>query len=335
MADNTAKITVIIPAYNIEDLLGRCIESVVSQDYPKELLEIIVVDDGSTDSTGRIADEYADKYQNVTVLHKENGGSSSARNLGIKHATGEYIGFVDSDDFVDKRMFGTLVDAAKRYDADMVQVSRDEIAEDGSMLPDVLTPPKGETVVTPAEHIRTLLMHTGDASFCTKITRRAVLGDDLRFPEGELNEDFHLMIRTLERVNKLVILPEKYYHVFYRTGSNSRKKAEDKDYFPSVFTDIVRNADVALNLVRDKYPELVPVAERFGYYQRLDYLLHIPTSKMTSDNSFYKEVVRNIRKSLIKIISNKYLSKRDKIYLMILAPAPRFVRKLHAYVRGL
>lgn len=335
MADNTAKITVIIPAYNIEDLLGRCIESVVSQDYPKELLEIIVVDDGSTDSTGRIADEYADKFQNVTALHKENGGSSSARNLGLKHATGEYIGFVDSDDFVDKRMFGTLVDAAKRYDADMVQVSRDEIAEDGSMLSDVLTPPKGETVVTPAEHIRTLLMHTGDASFCTKITRRAVLGDDLRFPEGELNEDFHLMIRTLERVNKLVILPEKYYHVFYRTGSNSRKKAEDKDYFPSVFTDIVRNADVALNLVRDKYPELVPVAERFGYYQRLDYLLHIPTSKMTSDNSFYKEVVRNIRKSLIKIISNKYLSKRDKIYLMILAPAPRFVRKLHAYVRGL
>ncbi len=335
MADNTAKITVIIPAYNIEDLLGRCIESVVSQDYPKELLEIIVVDDGSTDSTGSVADEYADKYQNVTALHKENGGSSSARNLGIKHATGEYIGFVDSDDFVDKRMFGSLVDAARRYDADMVQVSRDEIAEDGSMLPDVLTPPKGETVVTPAEHIRTLLMHTGDASFCTKLTRKSVLGDDLRFPEGELNEDFHLMIRTLERVNKLVILPEKYYHVFYRTGSNSRKKAEDKDYFPSVFTDIVRNADVALNLVRDKYPELVPVAERFGYYQRLDYLLHIPTSKMTSDNSFYKEVVRNIRKSLIKIISNKYLSKRDKIYLMILAPAPRFVRKLHAYVRGL
>ena len=162
-----------------------------------------------------------------------------------------------------------------------------------------------------------------------------MLGDDLRFPEGELNEDFHLMIRALERVNKLVILPEKYYHVFYRTGSNSRKKAEDKDYFPSVFTDIVRNADVALNLVRDKYPELVPVAERFGYYQRLDYLLHIPTSKMTSDNSFYKEVVRNIRKNIMKIISNKYLSKRDKIYLMILAPAPRFVRKLHAYVRGL
>ena len=335
MAENTGKLTVIIPAYNIEDLLGRCIESVASQDYPAELLQIIVVDDGSSDSTGKIADEYADKYENVTALHKENGGSSSARNLGISHATGEYLGFVDSDDFVDSRMFSTLMDAAKRYDADMVQVSRDEIAEDGTMLPDVITPPEGETVVTPKEHMRTLLMHTGDASFCTKITKRSVLADDLRFPEGELNEDFYLMIKALSRINKLVILPEKYYHVYYRTGSNSRKKVEDKDYFPSVFTDIVRNADVALDIVKDKYPELIPVAERFGYYQRLDYLLHIPTSKMTGDNVFYRGVVKNIRKNLGKILGSKYLSKRDKIYLLILAPAPRLVRKLHAYVRGL
>ncbi|WP_243108363.1 glycosyltransferase family 2 protein [Butyrivibrio sp. X503] len=335
MAENTGKLTVIIPAYNIEDLLGRCIESVASQDYPAELLQIIVVDDGSSDSTGKIADEYAAKYENVMALHKENGGSSSARNLGISHATGDYIGFVDSDDFVDKSMFSTLMDAAKRNDADMVQVSRDEIAEDGSMLPDVITPPDKESVVTPKEHMKTLLMHTGDASFCTKITRRSILSDDLRFPEGELNEDFYLMIKVLARINKLVILPEKYYHVFYRTGSNSRKKAEDKDYFPSVFTDIVRNADVALDIVKNRYPELVPVAERFGFYQRLDYLLHIPTSKMTKDNDFYLGVVKNIRKNLGKIIGSKYLSKRDKIYLLILAPAPRFVRKLHAYVRGL
>ena len=335
MAENIGRLTVIIPAYNIEELLGRCIESVIDQDYPKELLEIIVVDDGSSDSTGKIADEYAAKYDNVTALHKENGGSSSARNLGISHATGDYIGFVDSDDFVDPRMFSTLMDAAKRHDADMVQVSRDEIAEDGSMLPDVITPPDGEIEVTPKEHMRTLLMHTGDASFCTKITKRSVLSDDLRFPEGELNEDFYLMIKVLSRINKLVILPDKYYHVFYRTGSNSRKKAEDKDYFPSVFTDIVRNADVALDIVREKYPELVPVAERFGFYQRLDYLLHIPTSKMRRDNGFYMGVVKNIRKNLGKIIGNKYLSKRDKIYLFILAPAPRLIRKLHAYVRGL
>ena len=334
MPDFSSKISVIIPAYNIKDLLPKCVESVATSDYPREHLEIIVVDDGSTDGTAQVADELAAKYANVTALHKENGGSSSARNLGISRATGEYLGFVDSDDYIDSRMYSRLMEAALRNNADMVQISRDEIAEDGSKLPDVVIPPKEETVITASEHLRTLLMHTGDASFCTKLTKKSALGD-MRFPEGELNEDFYLMIHVLGRIDKLVILPEQYYHVFYRTGSNSRKKAQDKDYFPSVFTDIVRNADVALDLVKKHHPELIPVAERFGYYQRLDYLLHIPVSKMTGDNTFYREVVTYIRQNMRNIKKNPYLTSKQKTYLRILAPAPRAVRWLHAKVRGL
>lgn len=330
----TAKISVIIPAYNIKDLLPKCVESVAASDYPRELLEIILVDDGSTDGTGAVADELAARFSNVTALHKENGGSSSARNLGMKKATGDYFGFVDSDDFIDPHMYSSLMEAALKYDADMVQISRDEIAEDGSKLPDVVIPPKEETVVEATEHLRTLLMHTGDASFCTKLTKRSAFGD-MTFPEGELNEDFYLMIHVLGNINKLVILPWQYYHVFYRLGSNSRKKAEDKDYFPSVFTDIVRNADVALDLVKRGYPQLTEVAERFGYYQRLDYLLHIPVSKMTKDNTFYRDVVKNIRHNLPRIRRNPYLTGKQKAYLFILAPAPRAVRFLHAKLKGL
>ena len=127
MPESTPKITVVIPAYNIETLLEKCVGSVAKQDYPKDKLEIIVVDDGSTDSTGALCDELASKYENVTALHKENGGSSSARNLGLKHASGDYIGFVDSDDYVDPRMYRELAEAAVKYDADMVQISRDEM----------------------------------------------------------------------------------------------------------------------------------------------------------------------------------------------------------------
>ncbi|MBO4458002.1 MAG: glycosyltransferase [Butyrivibrio sp.] len=334
MSASNLKITVVIPAYNIETLLEKCVVSVAEQEYPKDKLEIILVDDGSTDSTGALCDELASRYSNVIALHKENGGSSSARNLGIEHATGDYIGFVDSDDYVDRRMYKSLSEAAVKYDADMVQISRDEISEDGSRLPDVVVPPADVTEVSPEEQLRLLLLHTGDASFCTKITKKSVL-EGLKFPEGELNEDFRLMIDALQRVNKLIILPEQYYHVFYRLGSNSRKKAEDKEYFPPVFTDIVRNADVALAMVKDKFKSLVPIAERFGYCQRLDYLLHIPVSKMTKDNEFYVDVVKNIRKNIPAIIANKYLSGKNKAYLCILAPAPRLVRKLHAAVRGL
>ncbi len=335
MPDFDKKISVVIPAYNIEDLLGKCVKSVASQDYPSELLEIIVVDDGSSDGTGKVADELADRYENVTVYHKENGGSSSARNLGIGHATGDYIGFVDSDDFVDSRMYSSLMSAALEYDADMVQISRDEISEDGTKRPDVVIPPSEVTVIEPREHFRTLLMHTGDASYCTKLVKRALFTEDMLFPEGELNEDFYLMIHMLGKVNKVVILPQQYYHVFYRLGSNSRRKVEDKDYFPSVFTDIVRNADVVLELVKKEFPELESVAKRFGAVQRLDYLLHIPVSKMTRDNTFYMDVVRNIRSNIGEILGNEYLTGKQKAYLFILAPAPRFVRRLHAFVRGL
>ncbi|MBQ6407211.1 MAG: glycosyltransferase [Butyrivibrio sp.] len=335
MAQITSKISVIIPAYNIESLLEKCVASVATQDYPEGLLEVIVVDDGSTDNTFAVAKGLAVKYPNVTVLHKENGGSSSARNLGIRHSTGDYIGFVDSDDFVDPLMYRTLLEAAIKYDADMVQISRDEISEDGTKLPDVVIPPKEPTVITPAEHLRTLLMHTGDASFCTKLVKRDYFTEDMMFPEGELNEDFYLMIHMLSRINKLLILPQQYYHVFYRTGSNTRRKKEDKDYFPSVFTDIVRNSDVALNLVEKSYPELLNVARRFGYYQRLDYLLHIPVSKMTPDNSFYMEVVAYIRKNRKNIASNEYLTLKQKSYLMILSTFPRQIRSLHAKIRGL
>ncbi len=334
MPDNKS-ISVIIPAYNIEDLLEKCVTSVASQDYPKELLQIIVVDDGSTDGTPHIADELARKYSNVQVIHKENGGSSSARNVGIEAATGDYLGFVDSDDYISGVMYSTMMEAALRNNADMVQIARDEISESGDKLPDVLEPFDEEKELTPTEHLRTLLMHTGDASFCTKLTKRELFTEDMRFPEGELNEDFYLMIHMLEKVNKLILLPEACYHVFYRTGSNSRKKAQDKDYFPPVFTDIVRNSDVALDLVSRNHRELIPVALRFGFVQRLDYLLHIPISKMTSDNTFYKKVVSDLRRSFARMLGNKYLSAKQKAYLTLLTLAPKAVRKLHAGIRGL
>ena len=335
MPDFSKSISVIIPAYNIEDLLEKCVDSVASQDYPGDLLQIIVVDDGSTDRTPEKADELAKKYSNVQVIHKKNGGSSSARNAGIEAATGEYLGFVDSDDYISGVMYSSMMEAAMRTGADMVQIARDEISESGDRLPDVLEPFDKEKEITPAEHLRTLLMHTGDASFCTKLTKRELFTKDMRFPEGELNEDFYLMIHMLEKVNKLILLPKACYHVFYRTGSNSRKKAQDKDYFPSVFTDIVRNSDVALDLVRKSHPDLIPVARRFGFVQRLDYLLHIPISKMTKDNSFYKKVVSDLRSDFGKMLGNSYLTGKQKAYLTVLTIAPKAVRTLHARIRGL
>ena len=110
-------ISIIVPAYNIENYIGRCLDSLLHQVYEK--LEIVVVNDGSIDDTGRIIDQYADMDQRIVPLHKANGGVFSARLAGIEKATGEYIGFVDGDDYIEPEMFGRLLKNAMKYNTDI------------------------------------------------------------------------------------------------------------------------------------------------------------------------------------------------------------------------
>ena len=126
-------ISVIVPAYNIEKYIARCLESICAQTYKD--LEIIAVDDGSTDNTGSIMDECAQKDNRITVIHKEHEGVSAARNAGLDNAKGEYIGFVDGDDCIDPVMYETLLDALKGNESDIAITAYDEKGEAASDLP--------------------------------------------------------------------------------------------------------------------------------------------------------------------------------------------------------
>ena len=112
------KVSVIVPVYKVEKYLDRCIKSIINQTYSD--LEIILVDDGTPDKSGFMCDAYSEKDNRIQVIHKENGGLSSARNAGIKIAQGKYIGFVDSDDDVELNMFECMVEAAEKYNADFL-----------------------------------------------------------------------------------------------------------------------------------------------------------------------------------------------------------------------
>lgn len=323
-------ISVIIPVYNILDCLERCVQSVMNQTYKN--LDIILVDDGSTDGTAALCDDLSKKDNRIRVFHKQNGGSSSARNLGIRQAKGDYIGFVDSDDFIDEKMYETLLLAVLKNNLTMAQISRDEIDHNGNKLSDVCIPPKQEIIQTDEEILKQLLLHKGDCSFCTRLTYKNIF-KNRSFPEGKLNEDFSLLISMLTDVKRIVILPQQYYHVFYRIGSNTRK--DNKDDFPQVFTDIVDNADSVRIIVDKHYPQLRKVCIRFNLYQRLDYLLHIPITRMTKENTFYCQVVKYLRKNFFKMLTNPYLSAKNKLYLFLLTIAPRCTRTLHATLRHL
>ncbi len=323
--DEPILISIIVPIYNVVELLPRCVDSIRRQTYRN--LEIILVDDGSTDNSGAMAEKFAMEDKRVRVFHKENGGSSSARNLGIEKARGQYIGFVDSDDYIEPQMYERLLTVALQENLLMVQTSRDEIDEQGNRLPDVCVPPEKPELWECDHFMRELLLHRGDCSFCTKLTEASLLKEN-RFPEGELNEDFRLLVTLLPRIPAVAILSWQDYHVFYRYGSNTRTR--DKNEFPRVFTDIVNNADRVEEIVEKEYPHLKQEATRFALFQRLDYLLHIPIPMMKKSNSFYVQVCNYLKEHKEDIKNNPYLTEKNRKYLKLLSIAPAFVRRVHA-----
>lgn len=330
-------VTVIVPVYNIEpEYLHRCINSILNQTY--ENFELILVDDGSTDGSCDIINCYEKKDDRVKAIHKSNGGSSSARNVAIDCAKGEYLSFVDSDDYVEPWFLERLMEPVNRAKEEnacvpqIVQVGRDEIDAKGNRLPDICTPPENDIHISGRDFFKDLIMHIGDCSFCTKVTAKELFSDE-KFPEGKLNEDFHLLIQMLQKTNGVESLPGYGYHVFYRENSNTRKT--EKNAFSRVFQDNIENADLVEKLVAENMTDLSEVAKRFGLFQRMDYMLHIPIDYMNKDYPGYIENVRYIKKAWPGLLSNQYLTIKNKLYLSLFAIAPKAVRKVHARIKHL
>ncbi|MBQ8822373.1 MAG: glycosyltransferase [Lachnospiraceae bacterium] len=334
-------ITIIVPVYNIMEYLPRCVHSITAQTHTN--LEIILVDDGSTDGTGALCDTLAAEDERIWVLHKENGGSSSARNLGLGHVKGAYIGFIDSDDYIEPDMYERLLAGIQNYQVLVAQIGRDEIDMEGNRLPNICEPPEKDELISPQDFLKELLMHRGDCSFCTKLFAKELL-QDREFPVGVLNEDFHLLVKLLPQIGNIVSLPGQAYHVFCREGSNTRKQSG----FSRVFADNIDNADMVLEMVRDnvaiskrevqengKNVLMEEIAFRFGVFQRIDYMLHIPIEQMVSGNAFYKRVRAYLRKNLINICQNPVLTLKNKIYAILLGIAPKVVRSVHKKIKKL
>ena len=323
------KISVIVPVYNSIDCLEKCVRSICAQTY--ENLEILLIDDGSTDGTDRLCDKLATEDRRIGVYHKKNGGASSARNMGIGLAAGAYLGFVDSDDYIEPDMYELMMNALQDRRVPIVQISRDEVDEAGNRLPDVCVPPENARFCGTEDFLKELLLHRGDCSFCTKLVRKELFAAH-RFPEGVLNEDFSLLVELLQEIDGIMILPKQCYHVVCRQTSTTRSRT--KDSFSRVFLDIVDNADRMQVLVDERYPALHDYAIRFNLYQRLDYLLHVPITQMTGENEFYNKVKKYLHEHVRATVRNPYLTRKNKIYLLLLTAAPRTVRRVHAWKKN-
>ena len=243
------KVSVIVPVYNTEKYLKECIESILDMPYPE--LEVILVDDGSTDSSGSICDEYTNKDARVKVIHKLNGGLSSARNAGLDASNGEYVCFIDSDDTVKKEFAGKLVgslnDNASADFAlcDFEDPRRPELTE---KFRDI----KETAFFLGKEDYKELLSDHKSKEYvdavivCNKLFKKEMFRN-LKFCDGRWHEDEFIANEILKRMTMCVFIPEKLY--IYRvneegiTGKNRRSDVRHLDVFDA-YTERIQNADI-------------------------------------------------------------------------------------------
>ena len=178
-------ISVIVPVYNVEEYVEKCVLSIINQTYKN--LEIILVDDGSTDNSGKICDEIAIKDNRIKVIHKKNGGLSDARNVGIDIAKGDYLGFVDSDDYIDYNMYEELFDVIKCHDVDIVYSNFQTEYLDGRI--EGCGKNSGQIYIRSSlDVLRDMMWDKLNCSSCTKLFKRTVFSE-YKFPENNIYED--------------------------------------------------------------------------------------------------------------------------------------------------
>ncbi|GGH81627.1 glycosyltransferase involved in cell wall biosynthesis [Pullulanibacillus pueri] len=210
-------ISIIVPIYNIENYIEKCINSILEQTFPH--FELILINDGSTDHSGEICEEYAKKDIRVRVIHKENGGPASARNLGLDVAKGDYIGFVDGDDYIDKDMYELLYTLALKHDADVVECNL-KIVKNGHIE---IKEDQGKIEVgNNLFALKGLLEFPIRNSPVNKLYKRDLF-NDLRYPD-KLYEDGFLAYKVYYKLNKYVFIETGKYNYIKRKGSRMDKQ---------------------------------------------------------------------------------------------------------------
>ena len=213
-------ISVIVPVYNVEKYLDKCIASIVNQTYQE--LEVILVDDGSSDGCREICDRWAEKDRRINVIHKKNGGLSDARNAGLDVANGEYIGFVDGDDYIHSDMYQKLWETSIGYDADLVMCRFDHVDENGVLI-------KGdvgefEAGLIDKREAMNWIVNKGWSCVVWNKLFRSKLFRNIRFPYGKIYEDRMIMPLIIDRSDRIAATTDVLYYYVHSVNGITRSK---------------------------------------------------------------------------------------------------------------
>lgn len=305
-----SKISVIVPVYNVENYLAKCLDSLVNQTHQN--IEILVINDGSKDDSEKIIQEYAQKYpEKIRPFTKENGGLSDARNFGIDHATGDYLGFVDSDDYVAPSMFEEMVHLAEKHQSKMVICNIQKVDQNGNITQKLTQIPNMPEKIDLEKNLSVF----SDLSYfaCNKLFKKELFREK-RFKKGVHFEDIQLVPQLLLECDTISQTQNFHYQYLERTDSITKTHTEKG-------LDILKAVmDVEKVFAESKYADRKEELKNFqifeGVYSFLAYLAFVKDGEIF--NSMSEELELFIKDRGLKLKDILNYSRFDKNYLLSL-----------------
>lgn len=292
------KVSIIIPVFNVEEHINACISSALSQTYSD--LEVVIVDDGSTDKSVQICGRLVEGISYAHLLHKDNGGLSSARNYGLKHANGDYVFFLDGDDVIDAQTIENMVNMLELNDVSLVSAHLGKTAKDEVFHGSISN--KGE-IVSGVEQLKKMLLLEGETgSACGKLFVRSCF-DEVQFPEGQLFEDFGVMAAIFSKSPRIFSSQSVVYGYTTRPGSITGSSDYDLAHIEGMEASLA----TVKSVVFAKHLELVSELNCFEAFCRLRVASKVSTEIMR-DNTWAKEYVELTKKVCRRVACNDEVS---------------------------
>ena len=273
-------ISVIVPIYNAEKFLAKCLNSIVNQTFGD--LEIILIDDGSTDNSGCICDQYAGVDPRISVIHQPNKGISAARNMGIRKATSEYITFVDSDDYIELDTYEVVDNTIKEYNPDLIMFREKSVDLQGNTIFINGEEPSNKIYIKDRSFAEDLIIHHLVNGMCDKVYRASIM-KGIEFNEGKAHgEDFLYNMYALQKVQIVAYIDQiKYSYV------NNPKSITRRGFTPALFDQIYYKDKIA-SIAKDRFPDYSKICEKRAYLSRLHTCRAIYNAKL--EKQYLKEI---------------------------------------------
>ncbi len=297
-------ISIIVPVYNVQQFLPKCLDSILAQTYKN--IEIIIVDDGAKDNSGKICDEYGIKYSNIQVIHKSNGGLSDARNKGIEFVNGKYIIFVDSDDIIAPQLVEYLYRLIKKNNA---EIGICEVAHCYPNKKILFKNSKDEYVLNSEQAIEEMLYQK---SFLVSAWAKIYPTEffrDIKFPVGVLFEDSAIMYRLFDKADKVVYGTAKLYGYMHRENSITTKKFSIND------CDILKICEQISAYMEERKENLKKAAK--SYHMAAAFRIYMNAPKNAGFDKQIEECKKFLDENCNKVLADKNIRKKMKIALLI------------------